>query len=377
MPSISIIMPTHCRNSTASKTLKQLYSAYTTLGFTTHIICIDSSPEVSPSISDLEFVQYIHVPGHNLYQKFSVARQLLRDSLIKSEFILWTPDDDLFLPNDPLLQFCSLKVSQISNYYIPFRYAFFSQDAYAPDALRVVDSWTHHVHISKVGLSSIDQLNTFVDQGVNSCWGIFSKNLFKTICDMTSSCLEVLSNQYSYILMEDCWNILILSADWVSLQKHPICLRGLDRRYHNDADHVPSWVALRRIVSANKHIKLARIVYFYLSRISREISMFSVDDGIKFSFNLLKRHSDGYQSAASRAYVTSLPLIFAPSSLRDLQHPKILIRDKAQNHSLILMPNSFDSVNTLMYPQFHILSDSSLLFLIYKYLPYFTSNRDS
>ena len=377
MPSISIIMPTHCRNSTASITLKNLYSAYSKAGFSTHIICIDSSPESSSLISDLEFVHYVHLPGSNLYQKFSVAGQLIRGSLITSEFILWTPDDDLFLPNDDLLRFCSLNVSQISDYYIPFRYAFFSRDSFAFDAVRVINSWTHHAHIAKLGLSSIDQLNLFVDQGVNSCWGIFSKKLFATICDMTSSCLGVLSSKDSHILMEDCWNILILSADWVPLQQHPICLRGLDRRYHNDADHVPSWIALRRIISAKKHIKLARILCFYLSKISREMSSFSAEDGIKFSLKLLQRHCDGYQSAASRAYVSSIPLIFAPLSLKELKYPKILIRDKAENYSLILMPNSYDLVNSLMYPSSHILSDKSLLILIYKYLPFFRSKRDS
>ena len=377
MASLSILMPTHCRQNTAFQTLTHLHTLYLNAGFATQIICIDSSHDYSKLISDLDFVDYIHVPGYSFHQKFQVAGQLIKKSLVRADYILWSPDDDLFLPNNDLFRFCCERKSLSSNYYIPYRYIFFSPDSFAPDALRVVESWTHHVHIAKLGLSVSDQINSFVDQGVNSCWGIFSKTLFKYICDLTSSCLTVFTNKAHHILIEDCWNILILTADWVSLAQHPTCLRGLDRRYHNISTHIPSWIAFKQISQENRDVLLARTLFNYLCMNSLEFSQLTSENGTKLARTLIKRHCIGYQAASSRAYISSLPLIFSPSRLSKLLSPQILIKDKASDYSVVLMPNSLDNVNCQLYPTTHILSDSLLLHNIYKYLPFFRTQRDS
>ena len=101
---------------------------------------------------------------------------------------------------------------------------------------------------------------------------------------------------------------------------------------------------------------------------SLEFSQLTSENGTKLTRTLIKRHCIGYQAASSRAYISSLPLIFSPSRLSKLLSPQIFIKDKASDYSVVLMPNSLDNVNCQLYPTTHILSDSLLLDNIYKYL---------
>ncbi len=370
-------MPTHNRQSTALDTFKILYNAYNQVGFDVECLCIDSSTTPSSQLDDLPFLEYFSCPGLSLQEKFEVAKNFIKSlSDISDLIILWTTDDDLFLPCPELLSFCASKRNIQSRFIIPFRYFFFSKSSDLPNGISIQEKWQHHTHISSLSLTPIDRLEKFVSTGVNSCWGLFSVALFIDICELTSSLVQVLDRSH-FILIEDLWNILILSAEWINLNKFPICFRGDDKIYTSDPDWIPSWHVWKLAQNTKQALFISKILLKFLCRIYPFNSIYTEKDAFLLAYKLITDHTVGYKRANSRYYGSGIYLHLPSVPNKSVNHTTpILYASKTLNGSInILLPYKNLDIDHIIYPEGHPLASAEVIQYIYSYRQFLCAGR--
>lgn len=369
-------MPTHERKATAIKTILTLHKEYTKLGFEVHAVCIDSSKLADAVLFSYPFISYIHVRGASLQRKYIIARDYIqRLHVTPAELILWTTDDDLYLPSKSIADFAARTRHAGSKFIIPFRYLFFSYNMNTPDQITISEQWTHHIHIASVSCTPANRLSYFVSQGVNSCWGLFSRSLFLDICDLTEAALSLL-HENDLILMEDLWNIVNLSAEWISLEVSPICLRGNDRRFSAQPGWKPSWIAWREMSQIGSARKLGKLVFEALTRISQDFLVIPEPHQHKYGETLIDAHTKGYAHASSRAFGSGLSFILSIESGNTREFPMVELTDKKNGIARIWLPSCISGIQNWIYPKGHLMSDEFALSLIYRHKNYMCSQRD-
>ena len=369
-------MPTHYRQAFACSTLKTLFRAYSDYGFDVSCICIDSTSLYSDDISQLPFVQYIHKPDCKLQNKYNLAKKYLTNLKIPpTSAVLWTPDDDLFLPNEDLVAFFERSFSPLSKFVIPFRYYFFSDNPVVPGYLVIQEKWMHHQHISSLSVSAVDRLNAFVGYGVNSCWGLFSVPLFLDICDFSAEMTKFLHESY-YILLEDFWNIIILSADWINIVSPPICFRGNDRRFSQSPTWKSSFTAWSEIDSLADRRAIAQILLKYLLKYIPQLIDVKKDVALDYVINLVTAHVKGYIEANSRMFSSGINLCLAPDHVANkLSSPRVIVIKNKKDDVFIALPKKLKNINNSLFPPSHPLSNKSLCQGIDKYKDFLWADR--
>lgn len=369
-------MPTHCRQNRAYKTLKLIYNAYCEYGFDVSCICIDSSPHSSLEISSLPFVKYLSVPNCELQHKYVHAKYYL--STLENPFnsmVLWTPDDDLFLPNKDVVDFLDCIQISSSKFIIPFKYYFFSVKPELSGCLVIQEKWMHHHHISTLSLPAIDRLNSFVGYGVNSCWGLFSCSLFFDLCELTGEMIHVIDKVH-YILLEDIWNIFLLSCDWINLATSPVCFRGNDRFFSQSSSWKSSYVAWSEIDSIFARKDIAKILLKYLIKNLPQLNSLENSSALNYAIGLVSTHVKGYIQAFSRMFGSGINLCLTPAdATNNLEIPSIIVLKNRKDDIYIVLPKNLEKVRNWLYPPSHPLSSKYLCQSIDKYVDFLWDDR--
>lgn len=242
-----ICIATHNRPETVVKTVISLHKEYSSYNLNFKFICIDSSNSRNEILSNMPFVEYLHSPGTIWFAKLKLAYQISLDNIIPSQkkpFILWSPDDDLFLPTQDLANMLVSSHCDDSDYIIPSRYIFFMSNCNSSSQKRIWEGWKHHIHVASCSFSSLDRLQSFSSEGVASFWGFMNFKSFASLSNFVEkiSCLLESFDPSFSVLIEDLSNVFLLSANWISIDHHPICLRGDDRRFGFSKEWKPSWI---------------------------------------------------------------------------------------------------------------------------------------
>ena len=233
MQKLAIIIPTNNRQKTVLQTIKiyeDFFKDYLDIIF---IILDSTNNKIDKKLINNKKINYIHCPNIQYESKLLLALKFIK--LENLNWVLYAPDDDLFLPDKEFINSTLNAISSNKHIYIPSKYIFFNKETRPFECLKFNESWSHHVHIANSGFSYKKQIDNFVSEGVCSCWGFYSLIGFEEVIQLITKLNKIVNfNQWSII--EDFSNIFVLNYKWIKCSSYPICLRGNDRKFRNKKD---------------------------------------------------------------------------------------------------------------------------------------------
>lgn len=383
---LAIVIPTHNRQDTVKKVAYKLVE-YFAGKCLLNIFILDSS-HVPADGFDGDQIIYIHCPDQKPVVKTKYCADLINTRYPNTGWILYTPDDDLFIPNEHTLRqlFAKNSLHTLSEYvYVPSRYIMF-RTLNKENIVSLQECWTHHCNIPLSCLSPREQLESYVSEGVASYWGLYSREAFNLATSFRHSIREILPQNCTYII-EDLSNILMLSFQWIDIRDPLICLRGDDRRFRKSKGFVPSWKVLKLLHQRQYQSQLMAICSVLRDSINKVFSKSKVYQSsldISSCLSLIQRHVNGYREGRSRLYNLNLPIVLQSKS----SHQSISFYNKSlrflgynipfmgRKRQMIAIPWSRSDLDTDLYPTSHIFGDERVIDIIYDNKDFLFSRRD-
>lgn len=381
---LAIVIPTHNRHNTVKNIINKLIS-HLADRFAFYIFIFDSSPMPADDIVDHR-VTYIHCPGENQITKAQICTNLLTSKYKDIKWILFTPDDDCFIPNDEL--FNKLLHGDYSCYsslpaYVPSRYIMFKNKKSENDIRILQECWSHHVTISQAGVAPREQIDKFSSEGVASWWGLYSREGFIRASVFRSKLLLILPNKFISIA-EDLANLHVLSFKWLNVSYPLLCLRGDDRRFSKSKKYIPSWIVFDKLQEEQNKNLFLEVVNTFRDHLNESLAITQgVDSSTNISdcINLIRRHVNGYHEGRSRLYNLNTPVILRKDNYSRISFyydiKKFHRRLLRKVDQLITMPWNRSDLDVKLYPNSYLYGDESIVDAIYSNKDFLFSDRDS
>lgn len=388
LKSLAIVIPTHNRQDTVQKVSYKLVDYYAEK-CDLNIFILDSSLTPAVGING-DCITYIHCPGKNPVAKAKYCAELIVSSYPDVGWILYTPDDDLYIPNGKTLgQLFSISLSEppLEYSYVPSRYIMFKTLNKNNNIISLQECWTHHCNIASSKLTPREQLENFTSEGVASYWGLYSRGAFLLATVFRYNLLQILPQSCVYII-EDLSNILMLSFNWIAINDPLICLRGDDRRFRKSKAFMPSWKAFAALQQNQNKMNLLSISSLLCGSINKVLSKsgsFQSYPDISDCVNLISLHVNGYMEGRSRLYNLNVPVVLQSKSCstnisfykKGLKLLNFNIPFARRKNQMIALPCDRSDLDTNLYPNSHIFGDERVVDMIYENKAFLFSHRDS
>jgi hypothetical protein len=381
--SLAIVIPTHNRHDILKDVAGKL-NRYFTGKCSFRIFVLDSSQDPLESLGNA-FINYIHCPGISATEKGAYFAELIAPNYQDIKWILFTPDDDLFIPSDETVrQLFADTPLQASRYiYIPSRYIMFKTDQPNKNSVLLQECWSHHCNIAKTGFTPRERIERFSSEGVASYWGLYSIEGFSIISRFRLDLFSLLPRNCISII-EDLSNILVLSFNWSALQHPLICLRGDDRRFQKSKSWIPSWIVFNMLNEKTNKDLLLEILNCLRNAIREVLWQSNSSDSVPDNNDcamFIKLHVDGYKEGRSRLYNLNSPLV-----MQKLKCPSISFYNpplistlilSRRRHNYVTIPSNRTDLETSLYPESLLFGDKRVIDAIYDNKSFFFANRES
>lgn len=326
---LTVVIFTHERSGFLQTQLELIHRLYdqSTL---TNVIVIDSSATPIPESwqTQFSFLDYIHAPGKEFYEKFALVEESQLSRLISFQ----TDDDLYYLDKNDIRMFLEAgsQVGQTPTYLAKKNTSRSGKND--TDDYLIWRGWLQVEAICKMNEIN-ERFEKFIHQGPTSYYGLFSKKVFIERCQCVIKQVDAIQstgNIDNCIILEDLCNIMHLGTpDWKFLSNSST-VRFLDKR----KVQFYSWHALPIIKSDEnlyEYVKQQSIEYL------EKISSNSVATHfIKAQLDkMIEFHIHGYQNARSRLWRSPRSFLYN-AEITKRPAKMELFQNEEHNHGFVL-----------------------------------------